>query len=143
MREETDSLGRCKFTDRLWGTQTQRSLEHFSIGTDLIPREINGLCDLEEGRRQRQRRGQRRDSNLGLITTACDEILAGQHHDMFPLRMDDGQRHQFNMNVNEVISTAAASWRERRWQQTPVHPSDRINMAQSSNGRSVSVYIAA
>jgi fumarate hydratase, class II len=55
MRKETDSLGVVEVpADKLWGAQTQRSLEHFSIGQDLIPREMITACDTEEGRGHRQ-----------------------------------------------------------------------------------------
>jgi fumarate hydratase class II len=91
--------------DRLWGAQTQRSLEHFSIGKDLIPREM--------------------------IT----EILAGQHHDMFPLHVwMTGSGTQFNMNVNEVISNRCCQLAGTPLaSKSPVHPNDHVNMAQSSN----------
>src|SRR6478672_4958879 len=89
-RKETDSLGEVRVpADMLWGAQTQRSLEHFSIGTDLIPREmITAYATLKKAAASANAAGGRLDSErLGLITTACDEILAGQHHDMFPLHV--------------------------------------------------------
>jgi fumarate hydratase, class II len=137
-RKETDSLGEVDVpADKLWGAQTQRSLEHFSIGKDLIPRKmIPAYAILKKaaananfsGKRLEQRR---RD----LIVRACDEILAGQHGDMFPLHVwMTGSGTQFNMNVNEVISNRCCQLADTPiGSKTPVHPNDHVNMAQSSN----------
>jgi fumarate hydratase class II len=148
-RIETDSLGEVEVpADKLWGAQTQRSLEHFSIGTDLIPRElISAYAVLKKAAANANHTGQRLDDKIhGLIVQVCDEILAGQHHDMFPLHVwMTGSGTQFNMNVNEVISnrccqiagTPLAS-------KTPVHPNDHVNMSQSSNDSFPSaMYVAA
>jgi fumarate hydratase class II len=148
-RIETDSLGEVKVpADRLWGAQTQRSLEHFSIGKDLIPREmVSAYAILKKAAARANHAGKRlEDEPHKLIVQVCDEILAGQHHDMFPLHVwMTGSGTQFNMNVNEVISnrccqiagTPLAS-------KKPVHPNDHVNMAQSSNDTFPSaMYIAA
>ena len=108
MRQETDSLGVVEVpADKLWGAQTQRSLEHFSIGHDLIPREmITAYATLKKAAAIANRAGARLDDQRHkLIVQTCDEILAGKHHDMFPLHVwMTGSGTQFNMNVNEVIS---------------------------------------
>jgi fumarate hydratase class II len=108
MRKETDSLGIVEVAaDKLWGAQTQRSLEHFSIGTDLIPREmITAYATLKKAAAIANHAGKRLDDErYKLIVQTCDEILGGQHHDMFPLHVwMTGSGTQFNMNVNEVIS---------------------------------------
>src|SRR5690349_24937834 len=108
MRKETDSLGAIDVpADRLWGAQTQRSLEHFSIGRDLMPREmITAYATLKKAAANANRSRGRLDPRVHeLIVAACDEILAVQHHDMFPLHVwMTGSGTQFNMNVNEVIS---------------------------------------
>jgi fumarate hydratase class II len=107
-RIETDSLGEVRVpADKLWGAQTQRSLEHFSIGKDLIPREmITAYAILKKAAAIANHDGKRLDDQrTKLIVQTCDEILAGQHHDMFPLHVwMTGSGTQFNMNVNEVIS---------------------------------------
>src|ERR1700739_887986 len=107
-RKESDSLGVVEVAaDRLWGAQTQRSLEHFSIGKDLIPREmITGYAILKKAAPAANHAdGRLDDRRYQLIAQVCDEILAGQHHDMFPLHVwMTGSGTQFNMNVNEVIS---------------------------------------
>src|SRR5712671_520400 len=108
VRKEMDSLGEVNVpVDKLWGAQTQRSLEHFSIGKDLIPREmITAYATLKKAAAIANRDGKRLDDRrTNLIVQTCDEILAGGHHDMFPLHVwMTGSGTQFNMNVNEVIS---------------------------------------
>src|SRR5271166_2639473 len=105
MRQETDSLGVVEVpADKLWGAQTQRSLEHFSIGQDLMPREmITAYATLKKAAAKANYAGGRLDASIHrLIVQVCDEILAGQHHDMFPLHVwMTGSGTQFNMNVNE------------------------------------------
>jgi fumarate hydratase class II len=138
MRQETDSLGVVEVPeDKLWGAQTQRSLEHFSIGQDLIPREmITAYATLKKAAAIANRDGKRLDEQrCKLIVQACDEILAGQHHDMFPLHVwMTGSGTQFNMNVNEVISNRCCQLAGTALgSHTPVHPNDHVNMAQSSN----------
>src|ERR1700731_3171328 len=149
IRIETDSLGEVKVpADKLWGAQTQRSLEHFSIGKDLIPREmIAAYAVLKKAAANANHTSKRlEDKPHKLIVQVCDEILAGQHHDMFPLHVwMTGSGTQFNMNVNEVISNrccqiAGAPLASKK----PVHPNDHVNMAQSSNDTFPSaMYIAA
>ena len=96
VRMETDSLGQVDVpADKLWGAQTQRSLEHFNIGHDLIPREmIAAYATLKKAAANANYAGKRLDDNQHrLIVEVCDEILAGQHADMFPACVDDGKRH--------------------------------------------------
>src|SRR5712672_3098393 len=149
MRKETDSLGIVEVpSDKLWGAQTQRSLEHFSIGKDLIPREmITAYATLKKAAAIANRDGKRLDDpRYKLIGQVCDEILAGQHHDMFPLHVwMTGSGTQFNMNVNEVISNRCCQIAGTPLgSKTPVHPNDHVNMAQSSNDSFPSaMYIAA
>src|SRR5271166_3492438 len=138
IRKETDSLGVVEVpADKLWGAQTQRSLDHFSIGSDLIPREmITAYAILKKAAATANHTGQRLDDQrYKLIVQACDEILAGQHHDMFPLHVwMTGSGTQFNMNVNEVISNRCCQLAGTPLgSKTPVHPNDHVNMAQSSN----------
>jgi fumarate hydratase class II len=138
VRKETDSLGEVDVpADKLWGAQTQRSLEHFSIGKDLIPREmITAYAILKKGAANANQAGGRLNDQVhGLIVQVCDEILAGQHHDMFPLHVwMTGSGTQFNMNVNEVISNRCCQLAGTPLgSKSPVHPNDHVNMAQSSN----------
>ncbi len=138
IRKETDSLGEVEVAaDKLWGAQTQRSLEHFSIGRDLMPREmIAAYAILKKAAANANHAGQRLDGQRHkLIVHVCDEILNGQHHDMFPLHVwMTGSGTQFNMNVNEVISNRCSQLAGTPLgSKTPVHPNDHVNMSQSSN----------
>jgi fumarate hydratase class II len=137
-RDESDSLGQVQVpADKLWGAQTQRSLEHFSIGKDLIPREmIAAYSILKKAAANANYAGKRlADKQHQLIVQTCDEILAGQHGDMFPLHVwMTGSGTQFNMNVNEVISNRCCQLAGTPLgSKTPVHPNDHVNMSQSSN----------
>ncbi len=148
-RTETDSLGEVRVpADKLWGAQTQRSLEHFSIGKDLMPREMIGAyAILKKAAANANHAGKRLDDRAhSLIVEVCDEILAGQHQDMFPLHVwMTGSGTQFNMNVNEVISNRCSQLAGAPLGgKTPVHPNDHVNMSQSSNDTFPSaMYMAA
>src|ERR1700760_290813 len=138
VRIETDSLGEVEVpADKLWGAQTQRSLEHFSIGIDLMPREmITSYAILKKAAAIANHASNRlNDLCYNLIIQTCDEILAGQHHDMFPLHVwMTGSGTQFNMNVNEVISNRCCQVAGTPLgSKNPVHPNDHVNMSQSSN----------
>src|ERR1700751_4620637 len=148
-RKETDSLGEVDVPSaKLWGAQTQRSLEHFSIGQDLIPREMIAAYAIlkKAAATANQASGRLDDTRYKLIVQVCDEILTGQHEDMFPLHVwMTGSGTQFNMNVNEVISNRCCQLAGTPvGSKTPVHPNDHVNMAQSSNDSFPSaMYIAA
>jgi len=149
VRKESDSLGVVEVpADKLWGAQTQRSLEHFSIGKDLIPREmITAYATLKKAAANvNHASGRLPDQQHDLIVKVCDEVLAGQHHDMFPLHVwMTGSGTQFNMNVNEVLSNRCCQIAGTDLgSKTPVHPNDHVNMSQSSNDSFPSaMYIAA
>jgi len=149
MRKERDSLGEIEVpADKLWGAQTQRSIEYFSIGRDLIPREmIAAYAILKKASANANHAGGRlNDEACGLIIRVCDEILAGQHQDMFPLHVwMTGSGTQFNMNVNEVISNRCSQLAGKALgSKIPVHPNDHVNMSQSSNDTFPSaMYIAS
>ena len=138
VRIENDSLGEVAVpAGKLWGAQTQRSLENFSIGADLIPREmIASYATLKKGAASANRAGGRLDDQrYGMIVRVCDEILGGQHQDMFPLHVwMTGSGTQFNMNVNEVLSNRCCQLAGTPLgSKSPVHPNDHVNMSQSSN----------
>jgi fumarate hydratase, class II len=137
-RIETDSLGEVRVpADKLWGAQTQRSLEHFSIGDDLMPRElITAYAFLKKASANANHAAKRLDDRTcALIAAVCDEILAGKHLDMFPLHVwTTGSGTQFNMNVNEVIANRCSQIAGTPLgSKNPVHPNDHVNMSQSSN----------
>jgi fumarate hydratase class II len=149
VRTEFDSLGAVEVSaDKLWGPQTQRSLQHFSIGQDLIPREmITAYAILKRSAAiANHAGGHLEETTRDLIVRVCDELLAGQHHEMFPLHVwMTGSGTQFNMNVNEVISNRSCQLSSTALgSKAPVHPNDHVNMSQSSNDSFPSaMYIAA
>jgi len=137
-RKETDGLGEVAVpADKLWGAQTQRSLEFFSIGKDLMPKEMIGaFAILKKASAKTNHAGGRLSAEVcNWIVQVADEILAGQHQEMFPLHVwMTGSGTQFNMNVNEVISNRACQLAGTPLgSKKPVHPNDHVNMSQSSN----------
>src|SRR5262245_45728838 len=138
VRKETDSLGEVDVpSDKLWGAQTQRSLEHFKIGHDLIPREmVSAYAILKKAAANANHSGKRLDDQRhGLIVQTCGEILDGDQADMVPHHVwIPGSGTQFNMNVNEVISNRCCQLAGTPLgSKSPVHPNDHVNMSQSSN----------
>ncbi|MEX2268209.1 MAG: class II fumarate hydratase [Acidimicrobiia bacterium] len=137
-RTETDSMGSIDVpASRYWGAQTQRSLHHFSIGDDRMPKPvIRGMAVLKKAAALvNQDLGQLDHEDAGLIVRAADEILAGVLDDEFPLFVwQTGSGTQTNMNVNEVISNRAIELAGGTMgSKTPIHPNDHVNMSQSSN----------
>jgi fumarate hydratase class II len=137
-RVETDSLGKVEVpADKLWGAQTQRSLKHFSIGDDLIPREMIPAYAIvkKAAALVNYKSGRLTATQKDLIVRVCDEILGGRHLDMFPLHVwMTGSGTQFNMNVNEVIANRCSQIAgQPLGSKKPVHPNDDVNMAMSSN----------
>lgn len=137
-RFESDSLGKIKIPEeRLWGAQTQRSLEHFCIGDELIPRELIAAYAIVKKAAALVNYREHRFSKYkaDMVIRVCDEILAGKLNDNFPLHVwMTGSGTQFNMNVNEVIANRSSQIAKKPLgSKTPVHPHDDVNMSQSSN----------
>src|SRR5438309_3262113 len=137
-RHETDSMGGIDVpADRYWGAQTQRSLVHFSIGDDRMPKRVYhaygyvkkaaALVNAAAGRLPRWK--------AGAIARAADEAIAGKLDDHFPLYVwQTGSGTQSNMNVNEVLANRAIQLLGGKiGSKSPVHPNDDVNLGQSSN----------
>jgi len=137
-RREFDSLGDVEVpANRYWGAQTQRSLEHFNIGHDRMPKEVYhaygyvkkaaAIVNTRAGRLPRWK-GE-------LIQRVCDEVISGALNEEFPLYVwQTGSGTQSNMNLNEVISNRCIQLAGGTLgTQQPVHPNDHVNMGQSSN----------
>ena len=138
MRKETDSLGEVEVpADRYWGAQTQRSLEHFNIGRDRMPSEVNHAYGyVKKAAAIVNTRAGRLPAWKGrLIGRVCDEVIAGKLDEHFPLYVfQTGSGTQTNMNVNEVISNRCIQLvGGTLGSKKPVHPNDHVNMGQSSN----------
>jgi fumarate hydratase, class II len=148
-RTETDSMGAVEVpADKYWGAQTERSLLHFNIGNDKMPREmIRALGTLKKAAALvNQDLGKLSADKAKLITQAADEVIAGKLDEHFPLRVwQTGSGTQTNMNANEVISNRAIELAGGvMGSKQPVHPNDDVNMSQSSNDTfPTAMYIAA
>lgn len=138
MRIESDSMGEIEVpADKYWGAQTERSLHHFNIGQDIMPREVThafgilkkaaALTNLELGKLPKDK--------ADLIVKAADEVSKGILDAQFPLHVwQTGSGTQSNMNANEVISNRAIELAGGTMgSKAPVHPNDHVNMSQSSN----------
>ncbi|MFL4290490.1 class II fumarate hydratase [Enterobacter asburiae] len=138
VRHEKDSMGAIDVpADKLWGAQTQRSLEHFRISTEKMPVSLTQALALTK------RAAAKVNQDLGLLTAdkataiinAADEVLAGKHPDEFPLAIwQTGSGTQSNMNMNEVLANRASELLGGvRGMERKVHPNDDVNKSQSSN----------
>ena len=138
MRQEFDSLGTVEVpADRYWGAQTQRSLQHFNIGHDRMPKEVyHAYGYVKKAAAVVNTRAGRLPTWKGqLIQQVCDEVISGALDEEFPLYVwQTGSGTQSNMNVNEVISNRCIQLvGGRLGSQEPIHPNDHVNMGQSSN----------
>lgn len=136
-RVEKDSIGEIKVpADRLWGAQTQRSLQNFKIGGDKFPREmIRALGVLKKSAaRANQELGLLDKNKAEFIMKAADEVISGQLDEHFPLVVwQTGSGTQTNMNSNEVIANRAIQIKGGSLGTKEIHPNDDVNKAQSSN----------
>src|SRR6202171_3352637 len=137
-RVESDSMGEIEVpADKYWGAQTQRSLLHFNIGDDVMPREmIRALGVLKKAAALvNEDLGKLPADKAKLITQAADEVIEGKLDDHFPLVVwQTGSGTQTNMNANEVISNRAIEMPGGELaSKKPVHPNDHVNRGQSSN----------
>ncbi|MCF7791684.1 MAG: class II fumarate hydratase [Victivallales bacterium] len=149
-RQERDSIGIVNVPyDKYWGAQTQRSLKHFSIGEDKMPKEvINALAVIKKASANTNYDFNKISENkCSLICRAADEIIEGKLDIHFPLHVwQTGSGTQSNMNVNEVIANRAneISHSEKIALEKPVHPNNDVNMSQSSNDTfSAAMHISA
>jgi fumarate hydratase class II len=148
-RIESDSMGDIEVaSDKYWGAQTERSLHHFNIGFDVMPREmIRALGILKKAAAiVNFELGKLPEDKKDLIIRAADEVVEGKLDEHFPLRVwQTGSGTQTNMNANEVISNRAIEMAGGEMgSKTPVHPNDDVNKSQSSNDTfPTAMYIAA
>ncbi len=123
--------------DHYWGAQTQRSLHHFDIGTETMPRSLVRAFGILKGAAAAVNRdlGKLDDRRAGLIIQVADEVAKGALDTEFPLRIwQTGSGTQTNMNANEVISNRAIELADGvMGSKDPIHPNDHVNMSQSSN----------
>lgn len=137
-REESDSMGSIDVpADHYWGAQTQRSLLHFSIGNDHMPKELYHAYGYvkKAAAMVNEADGRLPKDIAAAIVVAADEVIGKKLDSEFPLFVwQTGSGTQSNMNVNEVISNRAIQLMGGKLgSKTPVHPNDHVNMGQSSN----------
>src|SRR3982750_2835580 len=137
-RKETDSMGAVEVqADKYWGAQTERSLLHFNIGYDTMPREmIRALGVLKKAAALvNEDLGKLSPEKAKLIAAAADEVIDGKLDGHFPLRIwQTGSGTQTNMNANEVVSNRAIEMAGGKMgSKKPIHPNDDVNKSQSSN----------
>jgi fumarate hydratase, class II len=137
-RRETDSMGAIDVpADRYWGAQTQRSLIHFSIGDDRMPKAVYHAYGYVKKAAAvvNGKAGRLPAWKAGLIEQVADEVIAGALDEHFPLYVwQTGSGTQSNMNLNEVISNRAIQLTGGQLgSKAPVHPNDDVNLGQSSN----------
>ncbi|CAM2740176.1 class II fumarate hydratase [Legionella worsleiensis] len=138
MRIESDSMGEIEVpADKYWGAQTERSLHHFNIGSDIMPREVTHAFGIlkKAAALTNQELGKLPSDKADLIVKAADEVSKGILDAHFPLHVwQTGSGTQSNMNANEVISNRAIELAGGiMGTKTPIHPNDHVNMSQSSN----------
>lgn len=136
-RIEKDSMGEIKVpADKLWGAQTERSLENFRIGTEKIsPEMVTVFAYLKKAAALTNKElGELTPDLADAIAAACDDVLAGKLDGNFPLAVwMTGSGTQFNMNMNEVVAHRAAQILAAAGKEAKVHPNDHVNHSQSSN----------
>src|SRR5271154_1183504 len=137
-RVETDSMGAIEVAnDRYWGAQTERSLLHFAIGFDRMPRSVIRAFGLLKKASAEVNRDLKKlpPEKAKLIAAAAEEVISGKLDEHFPLRIwQTGSGTQTNMNANEVISNRAIALSGGvMGSKKPIHPNDHVNMSQSSN----------
>ncbi|OFZ13421.1 MAG: fumarate hydratase, class II [Bdellovibrionales bacterium RBG_16_40_8] len=136
-RTEKDSMGEIQVpADRLWGAQTQRSIEHFKIGTDHFPREmIRAFGILKKcAAKANLKLGLLDEKKAVVIQKAADDVISGLLDENFPLVVwQTGSGTQTNMNANEVIANRAIEIMGGKLGEKSIHPNDDVNKAQSSN----------
>ena len=137
-RVESDSMGEVEVPSNVyWGAQTQRSLQHFEIGPDIMPPELIWAFGIlkKAAALVNQDLGKLPADKAKLIVQAADEVISGKLSEHFPLSIwQTGSGTQTNMNVNEVISNRAIELAGGKMgSKQPIHPNDDVNMSQSSN----------
>ena len=138
IRKETDSLGEIEVpADHYWGDQTQRSLIHFSIGDDRMPKAVYHAYGYIKKAAAKVNSNDEHLSKwkANLISKVADEVISGKLDSEFPLYVwQTGSGTQSNMNINEVISNRSIQLVDGTLgSKKPIHPNDDVNMSQSSN----------
>ncbi|MBU9672409.1 class II fumarate hydratase [Planococcus sp. CP5-4] len=136
-RTEKDTIGEIQVeADKMWGAQTQRSVQNFAIGTERMPHEVvMAFAQLKKATAKANHKlGKMSDAKMRAIETAANEVIAGKWNDHFPLVVwQTGSGTQSNMNMNEVLARRGNEILAEQGSDEQLHPNDDVNMSQSSN----------
>ena len=136
-RTEKDTIGEIQVeADKMWGAQTQRSVQNFAIGTERMPHEVvMAFAQLKKAAAKANHKlGKLSEAKMAAIGTAADEVIAGKWNDHFPLVVwQTGSGTQSNMNMNEVLARRGNEILAEQSSEEKLHPNDDVNMSQSSN----------
>jgi len=136
-RTEKDTIGEIQVeADKMWGAQTQRSVQNFAIGTERMPHEVvMAFAQLKKATAKANHKlGKMSDAKMRAIETAANEVIEGKWNDHFPLVVwQTGSGTQSNMNMNEVLARRGNEILAEQGSDEKLHPNDDVNMSQSSN----------
>lgn len=136
-RTEKDTIGEIQVeADKMWGAQTQRSVQNFAIGTERMPHEVvMAFAELKKAAAKANHKlGKLSEAKMQAISAAADEVIAGKWDDHFPLVVwQTGSGTQSNMNMNEVLARRGNEILAEQSSEEKLHPNDDVNMSQSSN----------
>ncbi|QMT17849.1 class II fumarate hydratase [Planococcus maritimus] len=136
-RTEKDTIGEIQVeADKMWGAQTQRSVQNFAIGTERMPHEVvMAFAQLKKATAKANHKlGKMSEAKMRAIETAANEVIAGKWNDHFPLVVwQTGSGTQSNMNMNEVLARRGNEILAEQGSDEKLHPNDDVNMSQSSN----------
>ncbi|GKW46298.1 class II fumarate hydratase [Planococcus sp. NCCP-2050] len=136
-RTEKDTIGEIQVeADKMWGAQTQRSVQNFAIGTERMPHEVvMAFAQLKKATAKANHKlGKLSEAKMKAIVAAADEVIAGKWNDHFPLVVwQTGSGTQSNMNMNEVLARRGNEILAEQSSEEKLHPNDDVNMSQSSN----------
>jgi fumarate hydratase, class II len=136
-RIEKDTIGEIQVeADKMWGAQTQRSVQNFAIGTERMPHEVViAFAQLKKATAKANHKlGKLSEAKMKAIETAANEVIEGKWNDHFPLVVwQTGSGTQSNMNMNEVLARRGNEILAEQGSEEKLHPNDDVNMSQSSN----------
>src|SRR5690606_2060705 len=136
-RTEKDTIGEIQVeADKMWGAQTQRSVQNFEIGTERMPHEVvMAFAQLKKATAKANHKlGKLSEAKMKAIVAAADEVIEGKWNDHFPLVVwQTGSGTQSNMNMNEVLARRGNEILAEQSSEEKLHPNDDVNMSQSSN----------
>lgn len=136
-RTEKDTIGEIQVeANKMWGAQTQRSVQNFAIGTERMPHEVvMAFAELKKAAAKANHKlGKLSEAKMQAISSAADEVIAGKWDDHFPLVVwQTGSGTQSNMNMNEVLARRGNEILAEQSSEEKLHPNDDVNMSQSSN----------